>query len=100
MADAILNLSEAEKVYLWEAFSKCDDEPSANREAIFRDYSPKIDKINSGEWPELSPAATKFMQDMQSGGGFPMGFVEMVVSGRTKDLLPSAAPSEQGAAKK
>jgi ribosomal protein L7/L12 len=91
VADAILSLTETEQAYLWENFRQQNEQLFGIDPLLFGDFSPKIDPIDSGEWPELTPKSLAFVKDMQGAGGFPLGFVEMVLSGRTVDLLPSGA---------
>jgi len=91
VADAILALNPSERAYLWESFRQQNEKLFGIDPALFADFLPKIEKTQTGEWPELTPDSTNFLKDMQVAGSFPLGFVEMVIQGKTVDLLPSGA---------
>ena len=87
LADAILDMNEAEEECLWQTFRDRNEQAFGVDPALFSDFVPKIEKKE--EWPELSPEALNFFKSMATQGQFPGGFVNMIMEGRTVELIPS-----------
>lgn len=87
LADAILDMNEAEEEYLWRSFRDKNEQAFGVDPALFSDFVPKIEKKE--EWPELAAESLNFFKAMATQGEFPGGFVSMIMEGRTVELIPS-----------
>ena len=83
LADAILDMTDIEQDVLWQKYRDANDAGFGLDPAMFSDFYPKLDGLDP------SPENLDFFKTMAMSGGFPGGFVESVIEGKTVDLFPA-----------
>ena len=83
LADAILDMTDIEQDVLWQKYRDASDAAFGLDPAMFSDFYPKLDGLDP------SPENLDFFKTMAMSGGFPGGFVESVIEGKTVDLFPA-----------
>ena len=83
LADAILDMTDIEQEVLWQKYRDTNEAGFGLDPAMFSDFYPKLDGLDP------SPENLDFFKTMAMSGGFPGGFVESVIEGKTVDLFPA-----------
>ena len=83
LADAILDMSDVEQQVLWQRYRDANEAGFGLDPAMFSDFYPKLDGLDA------QPENLDFFKTMAMSGGFPGGFVESIIEGKTVDLFPA-----------
>jgi hypothetical protein len=82
LAEAILDLSPLEQEVLWRKYRDTSEEMFGLDPAMFSECYPKV------EGAEMTEQHLDFFKHMSMSGGFPGGFVDSIIEGKTADLFP------------